>query len=115
MGVFNFMDNSDEFEKALDEQLEAGLEAVGLAAERFAKKNCPVDSGRLRNSISHDVASENGEKAAYIGTNISYAPYVEIGTSSKKRRYKQMALTRKFLPPLGIEPDKADEIIKART
>ena len=47
MGVFNFNDNSDEFEKALDEQLEAGLEAVGLAAERFAKKNCPVDSGRL--------------------------------------------------------------------
>ena len=51
----------------------------------------------------------------YIGTNISYALYVEKGTSSKKRRYKQMALTRKFLPPLGIEPDKADEIIKART
>jgi hypothetical protein len=39
MGVFNFMDNSDEFEKALDEQLEAGLEAVGLDAKGFAKQS----------------------------------------------------------------------------
>jgi hypothetical protein len=39
MGVFNFNDNSDEFEKALDEQLEAGLEAVGLDAKGFAKQS----------------------------------------------------------------------------
>jgi hypothetical protein len=42
MGVFNFNDNSDEFEKALDEQLEAGLEAVGLAAEGFTKRTAQL-------------------------------------------------------------------------
>jgi hypothetical protein len=42
MGVFNFMDNSDEFEKALDEQLEAGLEAVGLDAKGFAKRTAQL-------------------------------------------------------------------------
>ena len=42
MGVFNFNDNSDEFEKALDEQLEAGLEAIGLAAEGFTKRTAQL-------------------------------------------------------------------------
>jgi hypothetical protein len=42
MSVFEFHDNSDLFKKALDEQLEEGFEAVGLVAEGFAKKNCPV-------------------------------------------------------------------------
>ena len=35
-----------------------------------------VDTGRLRNSISHAVDGE----AAYIGTNVEYAPYLELGT-----------------------------------
>ena len=35
----------------------------------------PVDTGNLRNSITHMV--NDGEKAAYIGTNSEYAVYVE--------------------------------------
>ena len=38
-----------------------------------------VDTGRLRNSISHTVDDE----AAYIGTNVEYAPYVELGARSR--------------------------------
>jgi phage gpG-like protein len=34
-----------------------------------------VDTGRLRNSISHEVV----ENDVYIGTNVEYAPYVEYG------------------------------------
>ena len=64
------------------------LEVIGGKAEGYAKKACPVDTGRLRNSITHQQYSENTE---VIGTNVEYAPYVELGT------YKMAA--RPFLRP----------------
>ena len=42
-----------------------------------------VDTGRLRNSISHTVDGE----AAYIGTNVEYAPYVELGARGRKGKH----------------------------
>lgn len=45
---------------------------------RVRQKLCPVDTGNLRNSITHMVS--DSEKAAYIGTNSEYAVYVECGT-----------------------------------
>lgn len=78
MGInFTIKDNSDLFLNALPEQVERAMEAVGLQAERHAKEKCPVDTGRLRNSISHATQGNS----AYIGTNVEYAPYVEMGTS----------------------------------
>lgn len=77
-------DNSDKFLDALSEQLEQALTAIGLTAESYAKADCPVDTGRLRNSITHAV--ESGEKAVYIGTNVEYAAFVELGTSRMKAR-----------------------------
>ena len=52
------------------------LEIIGGKAESYAKKLCPVDTGRLRNSITHQQYDENTE---VIGTNVEYAPYVELG------------------------------------
>ena len=53
------------------------LEIIGGKAESYAKKLCPVDTGRLRNSITHQQMSESVE---VIGTNVEYAPYVCLGT-----------------------------------
>ena len=45
--------------------------------ERDAKKQCPVDTGRLRGSITTNIISTySGE----VGTNVEYAEYVEYGT-----------------------------------
>lgn len=71
-----FTDNSKEVLAAMLEAKARALEACGLVAEGYAKKATPVDTGNLRNSISHKVT----EDAAYIGTNTEYAPYVEFGT-----------------------------------
>ena len=60
-----------------------GLEAIGLTAEGHAKKETPVDTGRLRNSISHATDNE----AAYIGTNVEYAPYVELGARGRDGKH----------------------------
>lgn len=77
-------DNSDIFLNALPEQIEAALIAIGATAESHAKDICPVDTGRLRNSITFAV--DMNENAAYIGTNVEYAAFVENGSSKRKAR-----------------------------
>lgn len=74
----NFKDNSGAVLSAFHSAVEKALEECGLVAEGYAKKLAPVDTGNLRNSISHKVDPE--EPAVYIGTNNSYAAYQEFGT-----------------------------------
>lgn len=74
----DFKDNSQAVLKAMQQAVEKALEECGLVAEGYAKKLAPVDTGNLRNSISHKVDPE--EPAVYIGTNNSYAAYQEFGT-----------------------------------
>lgn len=64
----------DEFLDALPEQVEQALIAIGMTAETHAKELCPVDTGRLRNSITHEV--DMNEQAAIIGSNVEYAAFV---------------------------------------
>ena len=75
-------DNSKEVSEAIKSALLKGLETCGLVAEGYAKKLAPVDTGNLRNSITHEL--DDGEPAAYIGTNVEYAPYVCLGTIHMK-------------------------------
>lgn len=75
----------DEYKKAMTEQVLAALEAVGLEAEGDAKLELEhdprrIDTGRLRNSITHVVGEDEGGHAAYIGTNVEYAIWVHEGT-----------------------------------
>ena len=77
---YTYRGNTDEVLAALKKAKKRGLEAIGLTAEGHAKKETPVDTGRLRNSIAHAVESD----AAYIGTSTSYAPFVELGARGRK-------------------------------
>ena len=76
---YTYRDNTNEVLAALERAKRRGLEAIGLTAEGYAKRETPVDTGRLRNSISHATDDE----AAYIGTNVEYAPYVELGARDR--------------------------------
>lgn len=75
-------DNSAEILAHFEEACMKALEECGLVAEGWAKTNITqqraVDTGNLRNSITHSVDSR--ERAAYVGTPVDYAPYVELGT-----------------------------------
>lgn len=75
------VDNSKEVEKACTESVRKALEIIGLKGEGYAKLLCPVDTGRLRNSITHE---QEGQYTEAIGTNVEYAPYVEMGTQRQK-------------------------------
>ena len=80
---YTYKDNTDEVLSALEKAKKRGLEAIGLVAEGHTKKLTPVDTGRLRNSISHATDDE----AAYIGTNVEYGPYVELGSPTIKAHH----------------------------
>ena len=69
-------DNTAAVKSGLQSAFARALERIGLQAEGYAKDLCPVDTGNLRNSITH---TSDG-KAAYIGTNVEYGKYVELGT-----------------------------------
>jgi phage gpG-like protein len=66
---FEVTDNSDEVLRLLQAAKARALEKIGLTAEGYAVKMCPVDSGRLKNSITHTVEGDD----AYIGSNVEYA------------------------------------------
>lgn len=76
--IVQFKDNSQEVLDALNEKIPVALEAIGQQAEGYAKLLCPVDTGRLRNSITH---TQEGDDTELIGTPVEYAAYVEMGTS----------------------------------
>ena len=83
------------------------MEVCGLMAEGYAKRLCRVDTGLLRNSITHALSGgstsityytdDKGEQSGsyegtmpvnreyeftmYLGTNVEYGPYVEMGTT----------------------------------
>ena len=69
-----FTDHSAEVKSEFEAACLRALEKCGLVAEGYAKKECPVDTGNLRNSITHEV--DEGGDAVYIGTNVEYGAYV---------------------------------------
>lgn len=80
MAKVDVKDYSKEVMSAYEQARGRSLEKIGLVAEGYAKKACPVDTGRLRNSITHEVDDKN----VYIGSNVEYAPPVEMGTVNQK-------------------------------
>ena len=88
-----------DVEKDIQEQAVEMLWKIGFQVEEGAKRLCPVDTGRLRASITTSVdepklvctVKSGGEVdeqqvttargKAMSGTNVEYAAYIELGTS----------------------------------
>lgn len=74
-------DNTDLVKQATDEAIQRALERVGQFVEDEAKlelqKEPPrIDTGALRNSITHTVKG----RTVIVGTNLKYGIYVHEGT-----------------------------------
>lgn len=67
-------------DKGLSDTISKGLTEACIIVESEAKQRCPVDDGQLRQSITHEVIVNGNECEAVVGTNVEYAPYVELGT-----------------------------------
>ena len=68
-------DNSSLVKEEMETVVLRALEKCGLTAEGYSKMLCHVDTGNLRNSITHQV--QPSETAVYIGSASEYAAYVE--------------------------------------
>jgi len=75
------IDNSASMESELDKKIKRALEAIGKTAVTHAMRQCPVDTGRLRNSIDSEIT----EDELHIGTNVEYAIYVETDDTKKHK------------------------------
>lgn len=69
----------NEVISAKNEAIARALEAIGIQAEGDVASLAPVDTGRLRDSITHETHAE--EESVYVGTNVEYGKYQEYGTS----------------------------------
>ena len=76
MATVDITDNSAEVRAALEQAKARALEIIGGKIESYAKGLVPVDTGALRNSITHAVDGDT----VIAGSAILYAPYVELGT-----------------------------------
>ena len=65
MPEVEFIDNSEAFLEVLDKQLTLAMEDVGMEAEGDVKQLCPVDTGRLRNSITYALAGRPANISEY--------------------------------------------------
>jgi hypothetical protein len=64
-----------DWERHLDVPQAQLLERLGSDIETDAKAACPVRTGRLRDSISHEVDGDT----LRVGSDLDYAGYVEEG------------------------------------
>jgi len=100
----------DKF-KAISSNIDEALVEIGERGVNYLKLETPVDTGRLRNSMSyttdnkvyrplgHDtedtVKRSKDKESVYIGTNVVYAPSVEYRAKNGSagfmyRAYKQL-------------------------
>lgn len=107
MADVKITNNKDHVVKEMETKIDKALEMIGLQAEGDAKlelENSPrrVDTGRLRNSITHAHRAKSGftnsysddeggqfsdevgdvpeeDRSVYIGTNVEYGPEIHEG------------------------------------
>ena len=80
---FTFKSHSDEVVAAIENQVNLALNLMGEVVEGYAKEDCPVDTGLLRNSITHTLG----------GQSISFSYHASYGTNRNKagKRYTARA------------------------
>jgi hypothetical protein len=69
-----------EFSEAIQAAKRRAKQAITeccLMVEADAKLDCPVDTGTLRRSITHDVKQDDHKTIGSVGTNVEYAPWVD--------------------------------------
>ena len=103
--------NADKVLRQLDKQMTKAVDMIGGIIESAAKDLAPVDTGLLRNSITHgkaggklsiteytdDAGNQSGQYpgadipadaggnkyVVVVGTNVQYAPYQELGAPNR--------------------------------
>jgi len=88
------VEGADEIVRTLKEMgeaasavLEKGAKAGGEIALKYARDNCPVDTGALKNSLALSVDKTTEEKSTVkvdYDKSLYYGTFVELGTKHNK-------------------------------
>jgi HK97 gp10 family phage protein len=70
--------NGAQYERRAKRAVIIALRMIAVMIEAEAKRLCPVDTGRLRASITYEI--DETRLIARVGTNVIYAIFVEMGT-----------------------------------
>ena len=68
----------------VNSKVRANMEKACLMVEADAKRICPVDTGRLRSSLTYEIETGKDEITGKVGTNVEYSIPVEFGTSKQR-------------------------------
>lgn len=82
IGLDTLLSQLQQYTAATRGRLKDVINRAALQVQREAKRNCPVDTGRLRSSIA--VRFYRGGYGAEVGTNVEYAMPVEYGTRHQR-------------------------------
>lgn len=85
-GLQEFIARAAQAPALIGQALEQGVQRAALLVEGKAKEKVPVRTGTLRRSITSIVQREGDQVVGVIGTNVRYAPYVELGVRRKVAR-----------------------------
>lgn len=102
------VDHTKELVLKLKKVTEVGLLKATLLVEGTAIDKVPVDTGRLRSSITHRVEPDFAE----VGTNVEYAPNVEFGIDQKPQPYLRPALDENRSNIINIMEQSVKELEK---
>lgn len=81
-----------------DEMAKEIANNLGVVAHNTARNLVPVDTGALKQSITLEVERDGNGYAAYVGSDLEYAPDVEYGRSNQR--------AQPYLQPAKREAEK---------
>jgi len=101
----------DAVKSEIDKAVERALTKATIIVDESAKQNAPIDTGRLRASISFEV--DVPAKEATIGSNLIYARRIEFGHSKKAPEgYLRPALKENKQKVIGVIQSELKAVTK---
>jgi phage gpG-like protein len=76
--------------RLIKKKMKEAMQKVAFIVHADAVERCPVDTGRLRQSLK---IIKTDDKEAIVGTNVDYAPHVEYGTRKMIKAHGQHKVT----------------------
>jgi hypothetical protein len=105
----------DKFVKVKSQNIDQAMHEIGLRGVGIVKGNCPVVTGRLRNSMAYSIEGKviggsnpedtisptDEEKTVVVGTNVIYGPRVEYLSQTKSKGF--MLRSFKIWKPVAMQ------------
>lgn len=79
VGLKDWINRLEKTEKAIIKEIDTEIAATAVNIDKEAKRDAPVNYGKLRNSIYHKKV---GKLTYEVGTQVEYGAYLEFGTKT---------------------------------